>query len=136
MTVDCGTCNIPVIFNKLSPNLDHGDFRNFVNTTITVYLPFCGTVELNPSDVVGYRISLKYSIDLMSGGCTACIYLHRKGAEFMIANKSGNIGILMPITATNAGQVSGTMLSDAANMVATVGSTIMNIVAAKGQMGT
>jgi hypothetical protein len=135
MTVDCGTCNIPIIFNKLSPDLEHGDFRNFVNTTITVYLPFCGTVELNPSDVIGYRISLKYSIDLMSGGCTACIYLHRKGAEFMIANKSGNIGILMPITATNAGQVSGTMLSDAANMVATVGSTIMNIVAAKGQMG-
>lgn len=135
LSIDCGTCNIPVIFNGLSPDLQNGDFRNYVNTTITVYLPFCGTVELNPSDVIGYQISLKYHVDLMSGGCTAAINLHRSGSTFMIANKSGNIGILMPITATNAGQVSGTMLSDAANMVATVGSTIMNIVAAKGQMG-
>lgn len=135
LSIDCGTCNIPVIFNGLSPDLQNGDFRNYVNTTITVYLPFCGTVELNPSDVIGYQISLKYHVDLMSGGCTATINLHRSGSTFMIANKSGNIGILMPITATNAGQVSGTMLSDAANMVATVGSTIMNIVAAKGQMG-
>lgn len=134
LKIDCGTCDIPIIFKDLSPSLEHGDFRNFVNTTITVYLPFCGTVELNPSDVIGYRISLEYSIDLMSGGCTACIYLHRKGATFMIANKSGNIGILMPITATNAGQVSGTMLSDAANIVATIGSTIMNIATARGQM--
>lgn len=135
LSIDCGTCNIPVIFNGLSPDLPNGDFRNYVNTTITVYLPFCGTVELNPSDVVGHQISLEYNIDLMSGGCTACIYLHRKGATFMIANKSGEIGILMPITATNAGQVSGTKLSDAANVVATIGSTIMNVVAAKGQMG-
>lgn len=135
LSIDCGTCNIPVIFNGLSPGLPNGDFRNYVNTTITVYLPFCGTVELNPSDVVGYQIGLKYHVDLMSGGCTACISVHRKGATFMIANKSGNIGILMPITATNAGQVTGTALSDAANVVATIGSTIMNIVAAKGQMG-
>lgn len=135
MTIDCGTCDIPIIFDKLSPDLEHGDFRNYVNTTVTVYLPFCGTVELNPSDVIGYRISLKYSIDLMSGGCTACIYLHRKGAEFMIANKSGEIGMLMPITATNAGQVSGTRLSDVGNIVATIGSTIMNIATARSQMG-
>lgn len=135
LSIDCGTCNIPVIFKGLSPDLTNGDFRNYVNTTITVYLPFCGTVELNPSDVIGYQIGLKYHVDLMSGGCTATINLHRSGSTFMIANKSGNIGILMPITATNAGQVTATKLSDAADIVATVGSTVINALVAKGQMG-
>ena len=135
LSIDCGTCNIPVIFRGLSPDLQNGDFRNYVNTTITVYLPFCGTVELNPSDVIGYQIGLKYHVDLMSGGCTAVINLHRSGSTFMIANKSGNIGILMPITATNAGQITATKLSDAADIVATVGSTVINALVAKGQMG-
>lgn len=135
MVVDCGTCKIPATFNGLFPSMKNGDFRNYVNSTITVYLPFCGIVELNPSDVVGYTIALKYHVDLLSGGCTASITLNRENSSFMIANKSGSIGILMPITATNAGQVTANILSDTANVVSTIGSTVMSVLAAKGTMG-
>lgn len=119
--VDCGT--VTVLPN---PENDYYDFRNYVNSTITVLLPFCGICELNPSDVWGRTLRCKYYVDFTTGSCTACVFVETEESTLMVASKSGQIGFLLPISATNAGQVTGQFISDASNAVQTIGSTILS----------
>lgn len=136
IVVSCGEVNINFGDNTFSLTSDKSpDFRNIHNCSITVFLPYCGTVELNPSDVYGCTISCKYYVDLQAGTCTACIFLHRSNAVVMIASKNGQIGFLIPITATNAGQVTGQFISDATNVVSLIGNTIVSMATQKALGG-
>lgn len=121
--VDCGTVNAVAEGFTLMKN--SYDFRNYYNATISAFLPYCGTVELNPSDVFGRELSCRYYVDTQSGTCTAVIYVNRGGARLMVASKSGQIGFLVPLTATNAGQVTGMMFSDVGNIAQTIGQTLL-----------
>jgi len=94
---DLGTVSIPETY---------GDYRDYVNTVISVYLPYCGTVQLNPSDVVGKSISCKYAIDINSGECTAFLILVDNNVErYNLAIEKGMCGFSIPITSTNSAQV-------------------------------
>ena len=136
IVIDCGEVNINFGDNTFSLTREKSpDFRNIHNCSITVFLPYCGTVELNPSDVYGCVISCKYYVDLQAGTCTACIFLHRSNGVVMIASKNGQIGFLIPITATNAGQVTGQFISDATNVVSLIGNTIVSMATQKALGG-
>lgn len=94
---DLGTVAIPETYE---------DYRDYVNTVISVYLPYCGTVQLNPADVVGKSISCKYAIDINSGECTAFIILVDNNVErYNLAIEKGMCGFSIPITSTNSAQV-------------------------------
>lgn len=94
---DLGTVAIPETY---------GDYRDYANTVISVYLPYCGTVQLNPSDVVGKSISCKYAIDINSGECTAFLILVDNNTErYNLAIEKGMCGFSIPITSTNSAQV-------------------------------
>jgi hypothetical protein len=100
--LNCGEIYVPITYN---------DYRDFENTKITAYLPFCGSVELNPQDVVDKWIGCTYAIDLFDGSCKAFIYtlsgddVGYEGAYYNVAIKQGQCGFLIPLSATQAGQV-------------------------------
>lgn len=100
--LNCGDLYVPREYN---------DYRDFENTKITAYLPFCGSVELNPQDVVGKWLGCTYAIDLFDGSCKAFIYtlsgndVGYEGAYYNVAIKQGQCGFLIPMSATQAGQV-------------------------------
>lgn len=97
-----GSVIVPKLYN---------DFRDYENTNITVYLPYCGNLELNPADVVGKQLNCTYVIDLFSGACTAYLYTSDDdGILYNVAIQKGKCGFNVPITATNAGQIA-TMLT-------------------------
>lgn len=105
--VDAGSCSIPFTF---------GDFRDY-NQEITLYLPFCGTVQLEPADVLGGTISAKYAVDFSSGACTAVVMIETwDGHNYPIAILPGQIGADVPLTATTAGQVAARLGSDVLNV--------------------
>lgn len=105
--VDAGSCSIPFTF---------GDFRDY-NQEITLYLPFCGTVQLEPADVLGGTISAKYAVDFSSGACTAVVMIETwDGHKYPIAILPGQIGADVPLTATTAGQVAARLGSDVLNV--------------------
>lgn len=113
--VQCGSLTI-----QSSNNF--GDFRDYYNTSISVYLPYCGVVELNPADVWGRSVRCVYYVDVQSGNCTACLYVTLPNmGEMLVGSKSGQIGFLLPITATNAGQLTAQFLSDAQSVLQAVG---------------
>lgn len=123
--IECGTVNtLQEGAFKLSAT-DY-DFRNYINCTYTVFLPFCGNVELNPADVFPYELSCRYFVDFISGSCTACVYALRENKEVLVGSKTGQIGKIVPITASNVNAIVGSALSDVSHVVQTIGSAVIS----------
>ena len=117
--VDCGTCSIPFWF---------GDFRDY-QTQITLYLPYCGTVDLNPADVMGGTLQCTYAIDFCTGACTAYVTVTSwDGKKYPVAQLPGQIGADVPLSGTNAGQISARIGGDVLNFAGTVLSGAKNVV--------
>lgn len=71
------------------------DFRSYEPySSAELYIPYCGSVKINPSDYIGHKITVKYLIDIESGGCTALIYRD----DLAIDSIAGQIGVQCPIT--------------------------------------
>lgn len=119
--IDAGTCEIP---------RSYGDFRDLTHCEIMLYLPYCGTVQLNPADVVGGTLHAQYAIDFATGGCIAYVDLYTwDGRQFMIAALSGSIGADIPLTATNATQIAARIASNALNVAGTLGNGAAGVAA-------
>lgn len=103
-----GYCDVPRHFN---------DWRDYVNTEIILYVPYCGTLRLNPGDVIGNRISVQYAIDFATGGCIAYVdMLTGDGAGYPVGALPGQIGADIPLTATAAGEIAARFIGDALNV--------------------
>lgn len=112
--LDCGTCEV-------IPETPYNDFRDMYNCSVLCFLPYCGTVELTPAEVIGRTLHVKYHIDFQSGACTALVKLVGDKGEYTVASKSGQIGFTLPVTATNAGQLSAQFAKDATQTMGTIG---------------
>ena len=112
--LDCGTCQVV-------PETPYNDFRDMYNCSVLCFLPYCGTVELTPAEVIGRTLHVKYHIDFQSGACTALVKLVGDKGEYTVASKSGQIGFTLPVTATNAGQLSAQFAKDATQTMGTIG---------------
>lgn len=110
----------------------YGDYRDYINTVISVYLPYCGTIQLNPSDVIGKSIKVKYAIDINSGACTAFVILVDNNVErYNLAIARGMCGFSIPLTSTNAERVR-VRLTD--NMLKQ-GSSILSLIQSGANIG-
>lgn len=88
------------------------DYRDY-SIQITLYLPYCGTVELNPGDVMGGTLDCDYYIDFCTGSCTANVMCTSwDGHRFPVATMPGQIGADVPMSATNAGRIAARIYSD------------------------
>lgn len=123
--LDCGTVNT-LQEGAFRLSATDYDFRNYINCTYTVFLPFCGNIELNPADVFPYELSCKYFIDFISGSCTGCVYALRDNKEVLVGSKTGQIGKIVPITASNVNAIIGSALSDVSHVVQTIGSAVVS----------
>ena len=115
-----GYCDVPAHFK---------DYRDYINTKITLYVPFCGTVDLNPGDVIGNRVRVIYAVDFATGGCIAYIMMETGdgAAGFPVGALTGQIGADVPLTATAAGEVAARFVSDAMHVGGLVGGEVGNL---------
>lgn len=111
--LSAGSVDVPRVFN---------DFRDYENMNIVVHVPYCGTLELNPGDVIGRTLQGTYAIDMLSGECT--FYLEVMNApgdsgelRYTVGAINGQLGITLPITATNQGQIVGRRIKDITGMI-------------------
>ena len=89
--------------NPIDP---YNDFRDYYNTSVVAYLPYCGTVQLNPMEIIGSYLECYYLIDFFTGECTAVLYSTYNNMSFPVGMANGNIGVDIPLSATNSGQLS------------------------------
>lgn len=112
---------------KVVPGTPYNDFRDYFNATVTCFLPYCGTVELNPIEVINNTLHCYYAIDFYTGECTAFLMLDNGTHQYLCASKTGVIGVMIPITATNSGQVSARHIADNARDSSLVVSAISSL---------
>lgn len=105
----------------------YNDFRDMYNCSILCFMPYCGTVELTPAEVVGRTLKATYYIDCQSGGCTCVIKCAGDAGDYIIASKSGQIGFSLPMTATNAGQLTAQIMKDAVQTAGTISGTVFDV---------
>ena len=117
--IDAGTLKVEL------PN-PYNDFRDMYNCSALCFMPYCGTVELNLQEILGRTLKASYFIDLQSGGCTCVIECAGDEGDYVIASKTGQIGFSIPLTATNAGQLTAQLMSDATRAVGTIAGTFFS----------
>lgn len=81
---DCGTIHIDEIW---------GSYLDY-KCRFSLFLPFIGSIPLQPEDVVGKDITVKYMMNILTGSVVA--YVIRDGA--IIANFGGNASFQVPLT--------------------------------------
>lgn len=97
VSVDCGSVSVPE--NKLNAT----DYAPY--TSLHLYLPFIGIVELDTNECMKSTINVKYKIDVYTGTCLATVSVTR--TEDMpnspiLYTYSGNCSQQIPLTSGNA----------------------------------
>ena len=86
-------------------------YKNFLDyapyTNVIIYLPYIGFKELDTSLVMGKTLRIEYTLDVITGGCLAQIYV----GKIRLYEFTGNIGVDISITASNRAQVEGAYIN-------------------------
>lgn len=80
-------------------------YHNFLDyapyTNVILYLPYIGFKELDTTLVMNKTLQVIYTVDAITGGCLAQVYIN----SVRLYEFTGNVGIDIPITASNRAQV-------------------------------
>lgn len=111
-SIDCGTVSLREYFGNV---FDYSPY-----TEISLFLPFIGIVRLDNADVMRADISIKYSVDVLTGACLAEVKVMRDGAGGNLYVYSGSAIVQYPLTSGSyAGAIAG-VLSIAGGLIGTV----------------
>lgn len=108
--VDFGSVQIPE---------NWGNFLDYSQTTIELYLPFIGSVNIDVSECMGGSINVQYTIDFFTGMCVANVLCERSfplPSGKLIPNRAqhayqGNCAIQIPLSAINYGSMIGSLIN-------------------------
>ena len=101
-----GIIDVPRYFN---------DYRDFTETQVSVNLPFIGFMELDPRDVIGCKITLEYTMDVITGTCVATLSPKVGDNAECCYQFTGNCGVQLPITAADRSRLLSGLISGAVN---------------------
>ena len=97
-------------------------YQNFLDyapyTNVIIYLPYVGFKELDTNLVMGKTLSISYTVDIITGGCLCQI----KSNNVKLYEFNGNLGIDIPITASNRAQVEAGYISSGIGIASSVAS--------------
>lgn len=109
-TINFGTIQIPE---------NWGNFLDYSQTSIELYLPFIGSVNIDVAECMGGTINVQYTIDFFTGMCVANVLCERSfplpSGKF-IPNRAqhayqGNCAIQIPLSAADYGSMVGSLIN-------------------------
>lgn len=115
--IDCGSVLLEEYYGSA---LDYNPW-----TKIKLYVPYCGEIELDPDEVMGKVVSLKYTVDILTGDCYANVAV----SGTTMYQLSGNCAMRLPVSASNWSAVLRATASGLA-IAAGVGAAAMGAVGA------
>lgn len=74
-------------------------------TTMQLYIPFCGTIDINPADFMGRNLSVEMNMDFITGAVTAYVL----SGGLVVQTATGNCAIDIPITGTESATVNAAL---------------------------
>lgn len=104
-------------------------YHNFLDytpyTNVILYLPYIGFKELDTTLVMNKTMQIIYTVDSITGGCLAQVYVN----NVRLYEFTGNVGIDIPITASNRAQVeAGYIQAGVGATMSAVGGNVGNAV--------
>lgn len=123
---------IPEIFGGF---LDYGEY-----TTATLYLPFCGIVNLDVDKIMGGYVNVHYCIDVYTGNCIAIVQtISKEGEKQIYGQYPGNCAYKYPVTGHDNGgfEAIGSFIGNATSAIGSAASgNVASVVSSIGNMAT
>lgn len=91
-------------------------------TSVQLFLPYSGFVELDTTQVMNTILKIDLIVDLVTGACKYIIY----SDGICISEVDGNMGIDIPMTATNRAQTDLGILQNSINGALNAGVSLLN----------
>lgn len=111
----------------------YGDFRDYAPyTKITLIVPFCGTMDLDPALYQGQTISVRLIVDYPTGSATGLIFRN----NLLLATINGTAGAQIPLSALAAGDYQNTISNLTTSYLNTSNSTVSAWLSALGGVAT
>lgn len=110
--VDCGSVTIDKYVNC---------FLDYIQTKISIYLPYIGMRDLNAQDVMDDSIHVIYHVDVITGACTCMIATANKGVLYSF---NGNCACDIPLNANNFSGAIQNAISTVISAAATIGGAV------------
>ena len=113
--INCGSIDVKEYFN------DARDYSPY--TSVEAYLPFIGMVKLKTEDIIGSKVTIKYTADVLTGAILCKIFVTKSGIEQQLYAYSGNCSVQIPLTGADrtrliSGAVTGVLAGGIAGGVA------------------
>ena len=90
VNINCGSVDVKEYFN------DARDYSPY--TSVEAYLPFIGMVKLKTEDIIGSKVTIKYTADVLTGAILCKIFVTKSGTEQQLYAYSGNCSVQIPLT--------------------------------------
>lgn len=89
-SINCGTLKVDEFYRSFA------DYSPYVQMSIS--LPFCGIVNIDPDDCMGGYINVVYHVDVFSGSVVAFVRCFTNGVWTVLSQHSGNMQSQFPVT--------------------------------------
>ena len=112
--IDCGTVNLQEYFGNV---FDYSPY-----TSIELYLPCIGFVQLDVGNVMRSSINITYTVDVLTGACIAEVIVKRDGSGGVLYSYSGNCASQYPLSSGSYMGIVSSVIGVAGSIVGTVAS--------------
>jgi hypothetical protein len=112
--INCGTVNLQEYFGNV---FDYAPY-----TTIELYLPCIGFVQLDVSNVMRSSINITYTVDVLTGACLAEVNVKRDNSGGVLYSYSGNCASQYPLSSGSYMGIVSSVIGVAGSIVGTVAS--------------
>lgn len=112
--IDCGTVNLQEYFGNV---FDYSPY-----TTIELYLPCIGFVQLDVANVMRSSINITYTVDVLTGACLAEVNVRRDNSGGVLYSYSGNCASQYPLSSGSYMGIVSSVIGVAGSIVGTVAS--------------
>ena len=99
------------------PKVNNGFLGYEPYTSVSLYLPLVGMIDLQPKDVCGFTVTIDYSFDVVCGSFGVMVYTSKGGGKTMIYSSQGTCSVTIPLTASNQSQVQTAILQSGVSLV-------------------
>lgn len=106
----CGGLGIKEFFGSF---LDYAPY-----TKISIYLPYCGTYELDTDKIMDNIVTVRYRVDVMTGACIAFV----QNRDNIILQVNGNVSYSMPVSNIDYSSLMQTLIGSTVELAGSVAS--------------
>lgn len=131
-----------VHLGELTINEKWGGYPDYApHTQIQIFLPFIGFKSLNVNEVMGKTIKLDYTFDVLTGECTAILYIQDNGNWYNAYQWNGFCALSFPVSGAQytqklaaAGQMVGGAISVLSGIAGNGAGAVKGIVSGLSQI--